>query len=185
MLSVATIHQDRRGQTRVVIGPKPVAHHAGTTAAMHLWGTARARWCWARPPNRHHRHHSTPTAHKELLRTPRPPTVEGACVMRMEERVFKMAVTPRRIVTKRWKQRFAESDSMAGAAQANIAHLATAKKLGMSMDNVVTTVAGHGNTQPPRCTGVRCGGARRPHQRARVLMEALEAVSPGARRLKY
>jgi 3-oxoacyl-[acyl-carrier-protein] synthase-3 len=91
--------------------------------------------------------------HKELLRT----TTGASCgltepaLMRMEgNAVFKMAVnTLDRIVDETLEANgLSKSDiDWLVPHQANIRIIsATAKKLGMSMDNVVTTVAEHGNT---------------------------------------
>ena len=91
--------------------------------------------------------------HKELLRTTTGAStgLDEPAVMRMEgNAVFKMAVnTLDRIVDETLEANgLAKSDiDWLVPHQANIRIIsATAKKLGMSMDNVVTTVAGHGNT---------------------------------------
>lgn len=91
--------------------------------------------------------------HKELLRTTTGAStgMEEPPVMRMEgNAVFKMAVnTLDRIVDETLEANgLTKSDiDWLVPHQANIRIIsATAKKLGMSMDNVVTTVAGHGNT---------------------------------------
>ncbi|HEX7971248.1 MAG TPA: beta-ketoacyl-ACP synthase III, partial [Thiobacillus sp.] len=91
--------------------------------------------------------------HKELLRTTTGPSsgMNVPALMRMEgNSVFKMAVnTLDRIVDETLEANgLAKSDiDWLVPHQANIRIIAaTAKKLGMSMDHVVTTVAGHGNT---------------------------------------
>ncbi len=91
--------------------------------------------------------------HKELLRTTTGPSSgsKTPALMRMEgNAVFKMAVnTLDRIVDETLEANgLAKTDiDWLVPHQANIRIIsATAKKLGMSMDNVVTTVAGHGNT---------------------------------------
>ena len=91
--------------------------------------------------------------HKELLRTTTGPStgLHEPALMRMEGNpVFKMAVnTLDRIVDETLEVNgLSKSDiDWLVPHQANIRIIsATAKKLGMSMDNVVTTVAGHGNT---------------------------------------
>ena len=91
--------------------------------------------------------------HKELLRTTTGAStgLTEPAVMRMEgNAVFKMAVnTLDRIVDETLEANgLSKSDiDWLVPHQANIRIIsATAKKLGMSMDHVVTTVAGHGNT---------------------------------------
>jgi len=91
--------------------------------------------------------------HKELLRTTTGPStgLREPALMRMEgNAVFKMAVnTLDRIVDETLEANgLSKSDiDWLVPHQANIRIIsATARKLGMSMDNVVTTVAGHGNT---------------------------------------
>jgi len=91
--------------------------------------------------------------HKELLRTTNGTStgMKEPALMRMEgNAVFKMAVnTLDRIVDETLEANgLSKSDiDWLVPHQANIRIIsATAKKLGMSMDNVVTTVAGHGNT---------------------------------------
>ncbi|MCA1979242.1 MAG: ketoacyl-ACP synthase III [Thiobacillus sp.] len=119
--------------------------------------------------------------HKELLRTTAGPSTDAKtpALMRMEgNAVFKMAVnTLDRIVDETLEANgFSKSDiDWLVPHQANIRIIsATAKKLGMSMDNVVTTVAGHGNTSAASVplafdTAVRDGRIRRGQT---VLMEA-------------
>ena len=91
--------------------------------------------------------------HKELLRTTTGASTGLAepAVMRMEgNAVFKMAVnTLDRIVDETLEANGLQKSDIDWLVphQANIRIIsATAKKLGMSMDNVVTTVADHGNT---------------------------------------
>ena len=91
--------------------------------------------------------------HKELLRTTTGASTGLAepAVMRMEgNAVFKMAVnTLDRIVDETLEANGLQKSEIDWLVphQANIRIIsATAKKLGMSMDNVVTTVADHGNT---------------------------------------
>jgi 3-oxoacyl-[acyl-carrier-protein] synthase III len=91
--------------------------------------------------------------HKELLRTTSGPSagMKEPALMRMEgNAVFKMAVnTLDRIVDETLEANGLQKSEIDWLVphQANIRIIsATAKKLGMSMDNVVTTVAGHGNT---------------------------------------
>ncbi len=91
--------------------------------------------------------------HKELLRTTTGASsgLHEPAVMRMEgNAVFKMAVnTLDRIVDETLEANGLQKSDVDWLVphQANIRIIsATAKKLGMSMDNVVTTVAGHGNT---------------------------------------
>ncbi len=91
--------------------------------------------------------------HKELLRTSTGPSTgcNEPVLMRMEgNAVFKMAVnTLDRIVDETLDANGLKKSDIDWLVphQANIRIIqATAKKLGMSMDHVVTTVAGHGNT---------------------------------------
>jgi 3-oxoacyl-[acyl-carrier-protein] synthase-3 len=91
--------------------------------------------------------------HKELLRTTTGPStgLHEPALMRMEgNAVFKMAVnTLDRIVDETLEANGLQKSDIDWLVphQANIRIIsATAKKLGMSMDHVVTTVAGHGNT---------------------------------------
>ena len=91
--------------------------------------------------------------HKELLRTTTGVSsgMGEPALMRMEgNAVFKMAVnTLDRIVDETLEANGLQKSDIDWLVphQANIRIItATAKKLGMSMDNVVTTVAGHGNT---------------------------------------
>jgi 3-oxoacyl-[acyl-carrier-protein] synthase-3 len=91
--------------------------------------------------------------HKELLRTTTGVSngMDAPALMRMEgNAVFKMAVnTLDRIVDETLEANGLQKSDIDWLVphQANIRIIsATAKKLGMSMDNVVTTVAGHGNT---------------------------------------
>ena len=91
--------------------------------------------------------------HKELLRTTNGTStgMKEPALMRMEgNAVFKMAVnTLDRIVDETLEANGLQKSDIDWLVphQANIRIIsATAKKLGMSMDNVVTTVAGHGNT---------------------------------------
>ncbi|MDP3419405.1 MAG: beta-ketoacyl-ACP synthase III [Thiobacillus sp.] len=91
--------------------------------------------------------------HKELLRTTCGTStgMKEPALMRMEgNAVFKMAVnTLDRIVDETLEANGLQKSDIDWLVphQANIRIIsATAKKLGMSMDNVVTTVAGHGNT---------------------------------------
>ena len=119
--------------------------------------------------------------HKELLRTTTGPSSgsKTPALMRMEgNAVFKMAVnTLDRIVDETLEANgLAKTDiDWLVPHQANIRITsATAKKLGMSMDNVVTTVAGHGNTSAASVplafdTAVRDGRIKRGQT---VLMEA-------------
>lgn len=119
--------------------------------------------------------------HLSLLRTTTGPSsgLGEAAVMRMEgNAVFRMAVnTLDRIVDETLAANgLAKSDiDWLVPHQANIRIIAaTAKKLGMSMDNVVTTVAHHGNTSAASVplafdTAVRDGRIRRGQT---VLMEA-------------
>lgn len=91
--------------------------------------------------------------HKELLRTTTGVSdgMDAPALMRMEgNAVFKMAVnTLDRIVDETLEANGLQKSDIDWLVphQANIRIIsATAKKLGMSMDHVVTTVAGHGNT---------------------------------------
>ncbi len=91
--------------------------------------------------------------HKELLRTTNGAStgLHEPALMRMEgNAVFKMAVnTLDRIVDETLEANGLQKSDIDWLVphQANIRIIsATAKKLGMSMDNVVTTVANHGNT---------------------------------------
>ncbi len=119
--------------------------------------------------------------HKELLRTTTGAStgLHEPALMRMEgNAVFKMAVnTLDRIVDETLEANgLSKSDiDWLVPHQANIRIIsATAKKLGMSMDNVVVTVAGHGNTSAASVplafdVAVRDGRIRRGQT---VLMEA-------------
>ncbi len=119
--------------------------------------------------------------HKELLRTTTGAStgLHEPAYMRMEgNAVFKMAVnTLDRIVDETLEANgLVKSDiDWLVPHQANIRIIsATAKKLGMSMDRVVTTVAGHGNTSAASVplafdVAVRDGRIRRGQT---VLMEA-------------
>ncbi|MHB1352833.1 MAG: beta-ketoacyl-ACP synthase III [Thiobacillus sp.] len=119
--------------------------------------------------------------HKELLRTTTGPSSasKAPALMRMEgNAVFKMAVnTLDRIVDETLEANGLQKTDIDWLVphQANIRIIsATAKKLGMSMDNVVTTVAGHGNTSAASVplafdTAVRDGRIKRGQT---VLMEA-------------
>lgn len=119
--------------------------------------------------------------HKELLRTTTGPSsgLQDPVLMRMEgNAVFKMAVnTLDRIVDETLEASgLSKSDiDWLVPHQANIRIIsATAKKLGMSMERVVTTVAGHGNTSAASVplafdVAVRDGRIRRGQT---VLMEA-------------
>lgn len=133
--------------------------------------------------------------HKELLRTTNGAStgLEEPAVMRMEgNAVFKMAVnTLDRIVDETLEANgLAKSDiDWLVPHQANIRIIsATAKKLGMSMDNVVTTVAHHGNTSAASVplafdTAVRDGRIQRGQT---VLMEAFGGgFTWGSALLKY
>jgi 3-oxoacyl-[acyl-carrier-protein] synthase-3 len=133
--------------------------------------------------------------HKELLRT-----TTGAStglheppLMRMEgNAVFKMAVnTLDRIVDETLEANGLQKSDIDWLVphQANIRIIsATAKKLGMSMDNVVTTVAGHGNTSAASVplafdVAVRDGRIQRGQT---VLMEAFGGgFTWGSALLKY
>ena len=119
--------------------------------------------------------------HRELLRTTNGAStaLKETAVMRMEgNAVFKMAVnTLDRIVDETLEANGLQKSDIDWLVphQANIRIIsATAKKLGMSMDNVVTTVAGHGNTSAASVplafdVAVRDGRIRRGQT---VLMEA-------------
>ena len=133
--------------------------------------------------------------HKELLRTTTGPStgLHEPALMRMEGNpVFKMAVnTLDRIVDETLEANgLAKSDiDWLVPHQANIRIIsATAKKLGMSMDNVVTTVAGHGNTSAASVplafdVAVRDGRIQRGQT---VLMEAFGGgFTWGSALLKY
>jgi 3-oxoacyl-[acyl-carrier-protein] synthase-3 len=133
--------------------------------------------------------------HKELLRTTNGPStgLHEPALMRMEgNAVFKMAVnTLDRIVDETLEANgLSKSDiDWLVPHQANIRIIsATAKKLGMSMDNVVTTVAGHGNTSAASVplafdVAVRDGRIRRGQT---VLMEAFGGgFTWGSALLKY
>jgi len=133
--------------------------------------------------------------HKELLRTTTGPST-GAnepALMRMEgNAVFKMAVnTLDRIVDETLEANGLQKSDIDWLVphQANIRIItATAKKLGMSMDNVVTTVAGHGNTSAASVplafdVAVRDGRIQRGQT---VLMEAFGGgFTWGSALLKY
>ncbi len=133
--------------------------------------------------------------HKELLRTTTGPStgMKEPALMRMEGNpVFKMAVnTLDRIVDETLEANgLSKSDiDWLVPHQANIRIIsATAKKLGMSMDNVVTTVAGHGNTSAASVplafdVAVRDGRIQRGQT---VLMEAFGGgFTWGSALLKY
>jgi len=133
--------------------------------------------------------------HKELLRTTTGAStgLHEPAVMRMEgNAVFKMAVnTLDRIVDETLDANgLSKSDiDWLVPHQANIRIIsATAKKLGMRMDNVVTTVAGHGNTSAASVplafdAAVRDGRIRRGQT---VLMEAFGGgFTWGSALLKY
>jgi 3-oxoacyl-[acyl-carrier-protein] synthase-3 len=133
--------------------------------------------------------------HKELLRTTTGPStgLQEPAVMRMEgNAVFKMAVnTLDRIVDETLEANgLSKSDiDWLVPHQANIRIIsATAKKLGMSMDHVVTTVAEHGNTSAASVplafdVAVRDGRIQRGQT---VLMEAFGGgFTWGAALLKY
>ena len=133
--------------------------------------------------------------HKELLRTTSGPStgMKESALMRMEgNAVFKMAVnTLDRIVDETLEANgLSKSDiDWLVPHQANIRIIsATAKKLGMSMDNVVTTVAGHGNTSAASVplafdVAVRDGRIQRGQT---VLMEAFGGgFTWGSALLKY
>ncbi|MCA1925538.1 MAG: ketoacyl-ACP synthase III [Thiobacillus sp.] len=133
--------------------------------------------------------------HKELLRTTTGAStgLDQPAVMRMEgNAVFKMAVnTLDRIVDETLEANKLQKSDIDWLVphQANIRIIsATAKKLGMSMDNVVTTVAGHGNTSAASVplafdVAVRDGRIRRGQT---VLMEAFGGgFTWGSALLKY
>ena len=133
--------------------------------------------------------------HKELLRTTSGPStgMKEPALMRMEgNAVFKMAVnTLDRIVDETLEANgLSKSDiDWLVPHQANIRIItATAKKLGMSMDHVVTTVAGHGNTSAASVplafdVAVRDGRIQRGQT---VLMEAFGGgFTWGSALLKY
>ena len=133
--------------------------------------------------------------HKELLRTTTGAStgLHEPALMRMEgNAVFKMAVnTLDRIVDETLEANGLEKSDIDWLVphQANIRIIsATAKKLGMSMDNVVTTVAGHGNTSAASVplafdVAVRDGRIRRGQT---VLMEAFGGgFTWGSALLKY
>ena len=133
--------------------------------------------------------------HKELLRTTTGPStgMKEPPLMRMEGNpVFKMAVnTLDRIVDETLEANGLQKSDIDWLVphQANIRIIsATAKKLGMSMDNVVTTVAGHGNTSAASVplafdVAVRDGRIQRGQT---VLMEAFGGgFTWGSALLKY
>ena len=133
--------------------------------------------------------------HKELLRTTTGPStgMKEPALMRMEGNpVFKMAVnTLDRIVDETLEANSLQKSDIDWLVphQANIRIIsATAKKLGMSMDNVVTTVAGHGNTSAASVplafdVAVRDGRIQRGQT---VLMEAFGGgFTWGSALLKY
>ena len=133
--------------------------------------------------------------HKELLRTTTGPStgMSEPALMRMEGNpVFKMAVnTLDRIVDETLEANGLQKSDIDWLVphQANIRIIsATAKKLGMSMDNVVTTVSGHGNTSAASVplafdVAVRDGRIRRGQT---VLMEAFGGgFTWGSALLKY
>jgi len=133
--------------------------------------------------------------HKELLRTTTGAStgLHEPALMRMEgNAVFKMAVnTLDRIVDETLEANgLSKSDiDWLVPHQANIRIIsATAKKLGMSMENVVTTVAGHGNTSAASVplafdVAVRDGRIQRGQT---VLMEAFGGgFTWGSALLKY
>jgi len=133
--------------------------------------------------------------HKELLRTTSGPStgMKEPALMRMEgNAVFKMAVNPLdRIVDETLEASGLQKSDIDWLVphQANIRIIsATAKKLGMSMDNVVTTVAGHGNTSAASVplafdVAVRDGRIQRGQT---VLMEAFGGgFTWGSALLKY
>ena len=133
--------------------------------------------------------------HKELLRTTNGAStgLHEPALMRMEgNAVFKMAVnTLDRIVDETLEANGLQKSDIDWLVphQANIRIIsATAKKLGMSMDNVVTTVAGHGNTSAASVplafdVAVRDGRIRRGQT---VLMEAFGGgFTWGSALLKY
>ena len=133
--------------------------------------------------------------HKELLRTTTGVSsgMGEPALMRMEgNAVFKMAVnTLDRIVDETLEANGLQKSDIDWLVphQANIRIItATAKKLGMSMDNVVTTVAGHGNTSAASVplafdVAVRDGRIQRGQT---VLMEAFGGgFTWGSALLKY
>ncbi|MDQ1314323.1 MAG: 3-oxoacyl-[acyl-carrier-protein] synthase [Pseudomonadota bacterium] len=133
--------------------------------------------------------------HKELLRTTTGPStgMNEPALMRMEGNpVFKMAVnTLDRIVDETLEANGLQKSDIDWLVphQANIRIIsATAKKLGMSMDHVVTTVAGHGNTSAASVplafdVAVRDGRIQRGQT---VLMEAFGGgFTWGSALLKY
>jgi len=133
--------------------------------------------------------------HKELLRTTTGASTgtHEPALMRMEgNAVFKMAVnTLDRIVDETLEANGLQKSDIDWLVphQANIRIIsATAKKLGMSMDNVVTTVAGHGNTSAASVplafdVAVRDGRIQRGQT---VLMEAFGGgFTWGSALLKY
>lgn len=133
--------------------------------------------------------------HKELLRTTTGPStgMKEPALMRMEGNpVFKMAVnTLDRIVDETLEANGLQKSDIDWLVphQANIRIIAaTAKKLGMSMDHVVTTVAGHGNTSAASVplafdVAVRDGRIQRGQM---VLMEAFGGgFTWGSALLKY
>ena len=133
--------------------------------------------------------------HKELLRTTTGASsgMSEPALMRMEgNAVFKMAVnTLDRIVDETLEANGLQKSDIDWLVphQANIRIIsATAKKLGMSMDHVVTTVAGHGNTSAASVplafdVAVRDGRIQRGQT---VLMEAFGGgFTWGSALLKY
>ncbi|MHB1187911.1 beta-ketoacyl-ACP synthase III [Thiobacillus sp.] len=133
--------------------------------------------------------------HKELLRTTTGAStgMHEPALMRMEgNAVFKMAVnTLDRIVDETLEANALQKSDIDWLVphQANIRIIsATAKKLGMSMDNVVTTVAEHGNTSAASVplafdVAVRDGRIQRGQT---VLMEAFGGgFTWGSALLKY
>ena len=133
--------------------------------------------------------------HKELLRTTTGVSsgMDEPALMRMEgNAVFKMAVnTLDRIVDETLEANGLQKSDIDWLVphQANIRIItATAKKLGMSMDHVVTTVAGHGNTSAASVplafdVAVRDGRIQRGQT---VLMEAFGGgFTWGSALLKY
>jgi 3-oxoacyl-[acyl-carrier-protein] synthase-3 len=133
--------------------------------------------------------------HRELLRTTTGPStgLKEPALMQMEgNAVFKVAVnTLDRIVDETLEANgLSKSDiDWLVPHQANIRIIsATAKKLGMSMDHVVTTVAGHGNTSAASVplafdVAVRDGRIQRGQT---VLMEAFGGgFTWGSALLKY
>jgi len=133
--------------------------------------------------------------HKDLLRTSNGPStgLDTPPLMQMEgNAVFKMAVnTLDRIVDETLEANGLQKSDIDWLVphQANIRIIsATAKKLGMSMDHVVTTVAGHGNTSAASVplafdVAVRDGRIQRGQT---VLMEAFGGgFTWGSALLKY